>query len=617
MEPISSTAALSCVKTCIDIVLKIQDMRSGLQFHRRKGAELVRRCELLMEYLKEVIESGPIQQTAAGALEQLQEHLVRAYEILRNCSKGRVYRVINYRAIQDEIVDVNTSISACLGDYHFFNSVPRASQPHLKQLRADVRTYGALSVKEDVIDCIPPEASDLDGAESASVAETVQMLAQQGVFSLSELRAFQEEVLANDAEREQMLRLVGIVGEEQQMLVAQKMASEEEYLKQIAELIARTEQAEPLAPPERFLCPLTCDPMTDPVILTSGRIYERSAIERWLQNHNTCPINRVPVDPTVLIPVFDLRAEILEWTASNGSSRTPSTSSSTLQLPTDASSIAVRLVRELDTSEYPRLLNTLKQLQGMATNAANQKAIAAVPGSLQRLVGLLDSGSENVQEQAAGLLMSLAMDVANQKAIATVPGSLQRLVGLLDSGSEGVQEQAAGLLMSLQVDTANQKAIAAVPGSLQRLVGLLDSGSDNVQERPAEALSNLATDAATQKAIAAVPGSLQPLMGLLDSRNEGVQEQALLALAYDAANLKALAAVPERLQRLVGMLDSGSEGVQEVVAEVLANLAADAANKKVIIAVPGSLQKLTGLKYSRNAAVQMQVNRALANLGHA
>jgi hypothetical protein len=328
MEPISSSVALSCVKTCIDIVLKIQHMRSGLHFHRRKGAELVCRCELLMEYLKEVIESGPIQQTAAGALEQLQEHLVRAYEVLRNCGKGRVYRVINYRAIQDEIIDVNTSKSACLGDYNFYNSIPRASQPHLTKLKADVRTYGALSVEEDLVDGIPPEASDMDVAESAAVAETVQMLARQGVFSLAELTAFGEEVLANDAELDQMLRLVGIMGEEQQMLVAQKMASEEEYLKQIAELIAVTEQADSLAPPDRFLCPLTGDLMTDPVILTSGRIYERSAIERWLTNHNTCPINRVPVDPTVLIRVFNLRAEIMEWRASNGSARTPSTPSS-------------------------------------------------------------------------------------------------------------------------------------------------------------------------------------------------------------------------------------------------------------------------------------------------
>jgi hypothetical protein len=349
---------------------------------------------------------------------------------------------------------------------------------------------------------------------------------------LAVLTAFREEVLANDAERDQMLRLVSIMGEEQQMLVAQKMASEEEYLKQIAELIAVTEQAKILAPPDRFLCPLTGDLMTDPVILTSGQIYERSAIERWLTNHNMCPMNRVPVDPTVLIRMFDLRAEIMEWRASNGSARTPSTPSSTLQSAADASSTVVKLVRKLDTSENPLLLDNLKQLQDLAWGtSANQKAIAAVPGSLQRLVGLLDSGSEGVKEQAAGALMSLLVDAANKKAIAAVPGSLQRLVGLLDSGSEGVQERAAGALRSLAVDAANKKAIAVVPGSLQRLVGLLDSRREGVQQHAAGALWNMAADMANQRAIAAVPRSWQKLNKLKFSDNAEVKRLVAGVLA--------------------------------------------------------------------------------------
>ncbi|GAQ85324.1 hypothetical protein KFL_002290150 [Klebsormidium nitens] len=280
-----------------------------------------------MEYLNDVIESGPIQQTAAGALEQLQEHLVKAYEVLQKCGGGRVYRVINYRAIQDDITDVNTSISACLGDYNFFNSIPRASQPHLKRLRADVRTYGALSVEERVADGISEAASGIEIEETNAVVETIQELRRQGVFSERELAAFREEVSANNAERDQMLRLVGIMGEEQQMLAAQKLASEEEYLRQIAELISTTTQTtlEPPAPPERFLCPLTQDIMSDPVIVTSGRVYERSAIERWLKDHDTCP------------------------------------------------------------------------LENLAVDAANQRAIGAMPGSLQKLVGLLDSESEGVQ----------------------------------------------------------------------------------------------------------------------------------------------------------------------------------------------------------------------------
>lgn len=39
-----------------------------------------------------------------------------------------------------------------------------------------------------------------------------------------------------------------------------------------------------------FLCPITRELMTDPVVDPDGNSYERSAIENWLQEHSTSPI---------------------------------------------------------------------------------------------------------------------------------------------------------------------------------------------------------------------------------------------------------------------------------------------------------------------------------------
>jgi hypothetical protein len=41
-------------------------------------------------------------------------------------------------------------------------------------------------------------------------------------------------------------------------------------------------------PPE-FMCPITMDIMTDPVVAADGFTYERLAIETWLCNHTTSP----------------------------------------------------------------------------------------------------------------------------------------------------------------------------------------------------------------------------------------------------------------------------------------------------------------------------------------
>jgi len=39
-----------------------------------------------------------------------------------------------------------------------------------------------------------------------------------------------------------------------------------------------------------FLCPITHELMTDPVIDPDGNSYERSAIENWLKENSTSPI---------------------------------------------------------------------------------------------------------------------------------------------------------------------------------------------------------------------------------------------------------------------------------------------------------------------------------------
>ena len=41
--------------------------------------------------------------------------------------------------------------------------------------------------------------------------------------------------------------------------------------------------------PDEFLCAITHDIMEDPVICVDGHTYDRVAIEKWLQNHNTGP----------------------------------------------------------------------------------------------------------------------------------------------------------------------------------------------------------------------------------------------------------------------------------------------------------------------------------------
>lgn len=65
--------------------------------------------------------------------------------------------------------------------------------------------------------------------------------------------------------------------------------------------------------PDQYICPITTQIMTDPVILTDGHVYERSAIQKWLQTHNTSPITNATVCKNTLIPCFTLKTLIEEY----------------------------------------------------------------------------------------------------------------------------------------------------------------------------------------------------------------------------------------------------------------------------------------------------------------
>lgn len=65
--------------------------------------------------------------------------------------------------------------------------------------------------------------------------------------------------------------------------------------------------------PDSFICALTHDLMADPVIDPEGHTYDRPAIEKWLETHNTSPITRSPLSLSDLVPNRALRDSIEQW----------------------------------------------------------------------------------------------------------------------------------------------------------------------------------------------------------------------------------------------------------------------------------------------------------------
>jgi hypothetical protein len=69
--------------------------------------------------------------------------------------------------------------------------------------------------------------------------------------------------------------------------------------------------------PHDFLCPITLERMSDPVVAADGHTYERSAIEEWIASgHTTSPFdtsnNRALVSK-LLVPSLGLKARLDQW----------------------------------------------------------------------------------------------------------------------------------------------------------------------------------------------------------------------------------------------------------------------------------------------------------------
>ena len=71
--------------------------------------------------------------------------------------------------------------------------------------------------------------------------------------------------------------------------------------------------------PSQFLCPITGELMEDPVTTADGHTFERAAIERWLQAHDTSPMTGSTLTHTQLAPAIALRQLIADSKAMRAS----------------------------------------------------------------------------------------------------------------------------------------------------------------------------------------------------------------------------------------------------------------------------------------------------------
>jgi len=62
--------------------------------------------------------------------------------------------------------------------------------------------------------------------------------------------------------------------------------------------------------PDDYLCPITLELMRIPVVLSDGHIYEKKAIKKWLQKHDTSPLTGLLLPNKKIVPDLELKKKI-------------------------------------------------------------------------------------------------------------------------------------------------------------------------------------------------------------------------------------------------------------------------------------------------------------------
>lgn len=129
-----------------------------------------------------------------------------------------------------------------------------------------------------------------------------------------------------------------------------------------------------------FLCPITHDVMTDPVVSADGYTYEREAIARWFESSRKSPVTGQTLPHTDLVPNQSVRTllktliDMTDCTPSQEEEKLPSSSSSTGGQPSSPS-------RKNNGSE------AASTFEGSASGPANTPTQSQSPVAACRLSG--------------------------------------------------------------------------------------------------------------------------------------------------------------------------------------------------------------------------------------
>jgi len=139
-------------------------------------------------------------------------------------------------------------------------------------------------------------------------------LQRQDSQSKREKEIYELKLLIRNQDDE--IKSIKATNEDQRIRLIQRQISNEGHRKTVSALTQKVQELESRdeIPPDEFLCSITQEVMTDPVVCADGNTYERAFIEDWFRrDKNTSPLTNLNLENKNLISNRSLKILIDEW----------------------------------------------------------------------------------------------------------------------------------------------------------------------------------------------------------------------------------------------------------------------------------------------------------------
>ncbi|XP_031248727.1 U-box domain-containing protein 44-like isoform X1 [Pistacia vera] len=466
----------------------------------------------LKELSKLDIDNSDSSESLRNALGLLNQEIKNARQLTLDCrEKNKIYLLINCRKITKHIDGSTKEISQALSLMPLDSlDVSLGLSNKISRLCKNMMDteYCVALVEEEIYEKIESgiQESDVDRSYAnellAHVCEVVGISTEQSALK-KEFEEFKSEIedarlRIDTAETIKIEQIIALL--EKADATTSHEEKQKKYFNERNHL-----GRQPLEPLQSFYCPITRDVMTDPVESSTGRTFERSAIEKWVAEGNKiCPSTYTPLENLDFRPNKTLRQSIQQWKSRN------------------KMSTIVSIKPKLQSNDEREVLQSLGKLQDLCIERESHRDWVTMENYIPILVTLLGAKNRELRTLSLDILCILARDGdENKERIAEVDHALESIVCSL-AHQIGESKSALRLLLQLSSISKVQDVIGNVQGCMFLLVAMLNSDDPDASGDAKELLENLSY--LDQNAIQMAKANyFKPLLQLLSSGPEHVR----------------------------------------------------------------------------------------------